>query len=70
MFQITAALATRLCDEVRAQPLAPGEVRRIVGLGGHYLVREDTLVIDQVLHRFCTLTIDDTTYAFCVRGGE
>lgn len=41
-FLITPSLAEKIRDSVRAQPLAPGEMRRITGLGRMFLTLPDT----------------------------
>lgn len=70
MFTITGALAERLRDELREHPLAPEEVRRIVGLGDHYLAATSTELGEHSLMRLCTLTVDGTAYVLARTDGS
>lgn len=66
LFSPTQSMATMLYDLVSDKPLEDGEIRRIVGMGGHYITRSCTDLSGHNLNVFCSLTIDGDSYLLCV----
>jgi hypothetical protein len=63
---LTTSLATQLRDDLRARPLEQGEIRRITGMGLHFIATVDTDLSAQSLIRIMTLEIDGTGYVLAI----
>lgn len=63
---LTTSLATQLRDDIRARPIEHGEIRRIKGMGLHFITAGDTDLSAQGLCRLSTLEIDGADYAFAI----
>ena len=63
---LTTSLATQLRDDIRARPLEHGEIRRIKGMGLHFITAGDTDLSAQDLRRLLTVEIDGATYALAI----
>jgi hypothetical protein len=62
MFMLTNALATKLRDDLRERPLADHEIRRIVGMGPHYITAKTTDVSTRGMMTLFTVIVDDREY--------
>lgn len=65
-FFLSTSLATRLRDDIRERPLECGEIRRIKGMGLHYITTGDTDLSTRGLRLLFTLKIDGASYAVAV----
>ena len=63
---LTTSLAMQLRDDIRARPLEQGEIRRIQGMGLHFIAAGDTDLSAQCLLRIMTLEIDDADYVLAI----
>lgn len=63
-FILSAPFAERLRDAVRAQPLKPGELRRVKGLGESYLALSSTPVDEETYAELFAVTIDGVRHTF------
>jgi hypothetical protein len=59
----------RIQGDIREVPLEAGEIRRITGMGLHFIARADTETDDTVLARLFTLWIDDVEYGIFYKLG-
>ena len=63
---MTNSLATQLRDDLRARPLEQGKIRRITGMGLHFIASVDTDLSAQSLIRIMTLEIDGAGYVLAI----
>jgi hypothetical protein len=61
-FCLAEPLARRIRDSIREVPLKAGTIRRITGMGSHFIAHADTETDDSVLVRLFTLWVDDVEY--------
>lgn len=61
-FGVTTSLLEQLRDETRRSPLHEQEIRRIVGMGHHYLARASACPTERGLMSLFKLVIDGVEY--------
>ncbi|NDP47501.1 MAG: hypothetical protein GZ085_03750 [Sulfuriferula multivorans] len=62
-FMLSTSLAIRLRDDIRKTPLLENEIRRIQGMGGHYIALESADVSEHEFALLFRLSIDEVQYS-------
>lgn len=66
-FSISSVLAKKLGDDIRQNPMQDNEVRRISGMGDHYIAHDTTDISEQGLDWMFKIFIDKVLYKVCVK---
>ena len=62
--RLTAQFQIRVRDAIRAEPIHGNTIRRIDGLGNHYIALKSASVDENLYTKIFTASIDDISHSF------